>query len=221
MDTVVDKKIAKEVAKQLLAIKAVSINTKKPFRYVSGILAPIYTDNRLLISHYSQWKVIIDSYIDVIRKHIQPKPDVLSGTATAAIPHASALAYELHLPMVYVRTSKKEHGKENLVEGEFASGSNVLIIEDLISTGKSTASNVTSIREAGGAVSHCLAITTSTINAFVDTVNTLDIKLLTLTNIQTVIEIAIAEKYISNHEGNCVNQFLANPNTWGHDMGFE
>jgi len=221
MITIVDKKIAQDVAKQLLQIKAVSINTKKPFRYVSGILAPIYTDNRLLISHYTQWKVIIDNYVKVIKNYIKPQPDVLSGTATAAIPHASALAYELHMPMVYVRSSKKDHGKENLIEGEFAPHSNVLIVEDLVSTGKSITLNVNAIREAGGKVTQCLAITTSTLGAFVEVVNELNIELLTLTNIQTVIETAINEKYITDNDGRSVNQFLANPKTWGHEMGYE
>jgi orotate phosphoribosyltransferase len=221
VNTIVDKEIAQEVAKQLLIIKAVTINTQKPYRYVSGILAPVYTDNRLLISHYPQWKVVIDKFVVVITNRINPKPDVLSGTATAAVPHASALAYELHLPMVYVRTAKKEHGKENLIEGEFASGSNVLIVEDLVSTGKSITLNVNAIRESGGVVTQCLAITTSTIGAFVDVVKELNIKLLTLTNIQTVIETAISEKYITDNDGRSVNQFLANPKSWGHEMGFE
>ena len=221
MDTIVDKKIAQEVAKQLLKIKAVTINTQKPYRYVSGILAPVYTDNRLLISHYPQWKVVIDNYVKVINNYIKPKPDVLSGTATAAIPHAAALAYALRMPMVYVRTSKKEHGKENLIEGEFPPGSNVLIVEDLVSTGKSITFNVNAIREAGGKVTQCLAITTSTLGAFVDVVKELNIELFTLTNIQTVIETAISERYITDNDGRSVNQFLANPKTWGHEMGFE
>lgn len=221
MNTIVDKKMAVEVAKQLLEIKGVTMNTQKPFRYVSGILAPIYTDNRLLISHHSQWKVVMDKYIEVIENHMKQKPDALSGTATAAIPHASVLAYELSLPMVYVRTSKKEHGKENLIEGEFDSGSNVLIIEDLVSTGKSIALNVNAIRQAGGIVTQCLAISTSTLGAFVDTIKELNIELLTLTDIRTILETAISEKYISDKEGDSVNRFLANPKTWASDNGFE
>lgn len=221
MDTLVDKTIAQEVAKQLLKIKAVSINTKKPYRYVSGILAPLYTDNRLLISHPVEWKVVIEKYIEVISSHLQKKPDVLSGTATAAIPHAAVVAYQLKLPMVYVRTSKKEHGKENLIEGELKSGNKVLIIEDLVSTGKSIASNVNALREAGGIVMQCLAITTSTLGAFVETVQSLGIELKTLTNIQTVVEEAVKGKYISQEEADIVHKFLNNPKGWGHEMGFE
>ena len=221
MNTIVDKKIAKEVAKQLLAIKAVSINTQKPFRYVSGMLAPLYTDNRLLISHPQEWKMIIDNYIDVIKHHLKERPDILSGTATAAIPHAAVLAYRLGIPMVYVRTSKKEHGKENLIEGEMKTGSKVLIIEDLITTTKSIALNVNAIREAGGVVTSCVAITTSTIGAFVWTVENLQIKLRTLTTIQIIVEEAVQGKYITASEAEIVHQFLNNPKSWGHSMGFE
>jgi orotate phosphoribosyltransferase len=97
----------------------------------------------------------------------------------------------------------------------------VLVIEDLVSTGKSIALNVNAIREAGGKVSQCLAITTSTIAGFVETVTNLNIELLTLTNIQTVIETAAAENYITVEQSKSVYSFLSNPKTWGHEMGFE
>lgn len=220
MNTVIDQAIAKEVAKQLLKIKAVTINTKKPYRYVSGILAPVYTDNRLLISHPEEWTIVMKHMGEVIQKDFK-SAEFLSGTATAAIPHAAVLAYTLKLPMVYVRSSKKEHGKENLIEGEFRSGSNVLIVEDLISTAKSIGVNVNAIREAGGKVTHCLAITTSTVSAFIENITSLNIKLVTLTNIQTILKTAISENYISAKEGEIVQRFLNSPKTWGKEMGFE
>lgn len=220
MNTIVNQHVAVEVAKQLLKIKAVTINTKKPFRYVSGMLAPIYTDNRLLISHPVEWSVVIDNYVKIIKEH-QLAPDVLSGTATAAIPHASVIANKLQIPMVYVRSAKKEHGKENLIEGEFSKGSKVLIVEDLISTGKSIAQNVQAIRESGGVVTECLAITTSTVGAFNTTIKHLDITLLTLTDIETIIQTALTEKYISAEQENSIQLFLKNPQAWGKNMKFE
>jgi orotate phosphoribosyltransferase len=220
MNTLADKKIAKVVAKELLKIHAVTINTVKPYRYVSGILAPIYTDNRLIMSHPNVWNMIIDNYIKVIHKKFS-HTDVLSGTATAAIPHTSVLAYRLGIPMVYVRSAKKEHGKENLIEGEFPRKSRVLIIEDLISTGKSIGINVQAIRGAGGTVSHCLAITTSTISAFAENIHGLKIKLITLTNIETIIDTAVREKYITKKESEIVHTFLKDPKGWGSKMGFE
>ncbi len=220
MNTLFDQNAATLVAKQLLKIHAVTINTAKPYRYVSGMLAPIYTDNRLLISHTPEWAVIIDQYISAIDKHFA-SAQVFSGTATAAIPHAAVVAFKLQKPMVYVRTSKKEHGKENQIEGEFEKGSSVLIIEDLVSTGKSIAENVNAIRAAGGRVTDCLAITTSTLSAFANSISELKINLTTLTNIETVIQTAFTEKYISAEDEKIVQQFLKNPKAWGHEMGFE
>lgn len=220
MKTIVNQDIAEKVAATLLKIKAVSINTKKPFRYVSGILAPLYTDNRLLISHVPEWSVVIDAYVSVIEKQFK-NAQVFSGTATAAIPHAAVLAYKTGIPMVYVRTSKKEHGKENLIEGEFTSGSKVLIIEDLVSTAKSITQNVESIRRAGGIVTDCLAITTSTLSAFEETVKNLNITLHTLTDIGTIIKVAHQEGYVSKAEEESIQTFLKDPKSWGHKMGFE
>lgn len=222
MDTIIDKKIAYQVSKLLLSIKAVTINTKKPYRYTSGILAPMYTDNRLLISYPKIWKKIIDYYALGIKKSIGLKDvQVLSGTATAAIPHAAALAMKLNLPMVYVRSSKKEHGKENLIEGTFKKDSQVLIIEDLISTGKSSAQNVETIRAKGGVVKNCLAITTSTKNAYVETFKNMKVKLYTLTNASLTVETAVKEGYITRDQQQMVEVFFEDSKGWGKKMGFE
>src|SRR3989344_3481373 len=218
--TIVDKQIALATAEQLLEIKAVSINTREPFHYASGMMAPLYTDNRLLISNSKPWHEIIDYYAQVIKEHLR-ESEVLSGTATAAIPHAAVLAYRLEMPMVYVRASKKDHGKKNQIEGVFEKGQHVLVIEDLVSTGNSMGDNVIAIREAGGIVTHCLAITTSTISAFEQTVKDLNITLVTLTNIQTVVEVAKEKGYITAEEQIIVEKFLANPKEWGKAMGFE
>lgn len=220
MNTIVDESIATGVAKLLLQIKAVSINVHKPFRYVSGLLAPLYTDNRLLISHPHEWNKVLRYYQKVIQSTIGlAKVDVLSGTATAAIPHAAALASSMNLPMVYVRTSKKDHGKENLIEGEFAPKSKVLIIEDLVSTGSSVEHNVKTIREAGGIVTQCLAITTSTVHAYEKTVDELHIQLSTLTNIQTVIDVAKKIGQINDKEYESIQEFLKDPSNWAKNNG--
>lgn len=220
---VVDKKLANEASKILLKIKAVSLNTKKPFRYTSGMLSPMYTDNRLLMSYPAEWKKILDLYIKVIKKSIGiSKFEVLSGTATAAIPHAAALAYLLKKPMVYVRSAKKEHGKENLIEGTFKKGSRVLIIEDLISTGKSSAQNINAIREAGGIVDSCVAITTSTSGrAYEGNFNVLQVKLFTITNARATVEVALKEEYISPLQKESIDEFFTDPPRWGKKMGFE
>lgn len=222
MTTVYDSKIAHEVSELLLSVGAVSINTKKPFRFVSGILSPMYTDNRLLISHPNAWKKVITAYISVLKKTgLLSRIDVLSGTATAAIPHAAVLAYTLKLPMVYVRSSKKDHGKGNQVEGWFPKKSKVLVIEDLISTGASTKTNCLAIREAGGVVDTCIAITTSTLHAFEETMNERKLTLVTLTDVVTTIDVAAATKRISQKERAVVASFLEDPVVWGKRMGFD
>ncbi len=222
MTTIVDQKIAREVSKLLLSIGAVSINTKKPFRYVSGILSPMYTDNRLIISYPNVWRKIIDAHIIVLRKmRLLTHVDVLSGTDTAAVPHAAVLAYTLKRPMVYVRSSKKTHGKENQIEGTFPKKSRVLVIEELISTGTSTKINCQAVRQAGGLVNTCLAITTSTVNAFDPIMKELKITLVTLTDVQTTLDVAASTKRISQKEKKVDQSFLADPAGWGKQMGFE
>ncbi len=221
MTTIVEQKIAREVSKILLSIGAVSINTKKPFKYASGIFSPMYTDNRLLISYPKAWRKIIDSYINVMNKiGILHKIDVFSGTATAAIPHAAALAHKLKKPMVYVRSNKKDHGKENQIEGIFPKKSRVLIVEDLISTGGSAIMNCLAVRDAGGIAKTCIAITTSTVNMFHHTMKEAKIRLITLTNVQTVLDVAVAERRISETDRTRVNEFLADPPNWGKRNGF-
>ena len=222
MDTVCDMKIAKKVSKLLLDIKAVTINTKKPYRFTSGILSPMYTDNRLVMSFPKVRATIIDYYVWAIKEKIGlKKVEVLSGTATAAIPHTAFIASKLNLPMVYVRSSKKEHGKENQVEGIFKKDSKILIIEDLISTGKSSNQNAGAIRELGGVVTGCLATTTSTKNAFVQTFQDMKVPLFTLTNALVTVATAAEEGYITEKEKKMVEAFFEDAKNWGKNMGFE
>lgn len=222
MNTIVEPKIARIVSKELLTIGAVSFNTNKPFRFVSGILSPMYTDNRLLISHPKSWHTVIASYIKVLRKtKLLKRTDVFSATATAAIPHAAALAYELKKSMVYVRSSKKDHGKENQIEGSFSRKSRVLIIEDLVSTGSSTQTNCLAVRESGGTVNTCVAITTSTVHAFESTMKALRIRLITLTDVRTTLWVALTAGYITKDQKLIVESFLVDPSGWGRKMGFE
>lgn len=218
---VVDPKLAKVASEILLNIKAVVINTKKPFRFTSGMLSPMYTDNRLLISYPTEWQQILTLYVKAIKKVIGLSNfDVLSGTATAAIPHAAALACVLNKPMVYVRASKKEHGKENQIEGTFKKSSRVLIIEDLISTGKSSGQNADAIRSAGGKVESCVAITTSTSPvAYENTFKEMKVKLFTITDAQTTVEVATQKKYITKEQKDSVDSFLANPPGWAKKIG--
>lgn len=220
--TIVDEGIARKISELLLSIGAVSINTKEPYRFVSGILSPMYTDNRLIISYPKQWHQLIDRNIRVIKKiESLKKIDVFSGTDTAAVPHAAAIAYTLHKPMVYVRSSRKVHGKKNQIEGTFTKNNHVMIIEDLISTGLSTKTNCVAIRSAGGIVHTCVAITTSTLSSFEPIMKELKIRLVTLTNVQTTLDVAVSSKRITKNQKKIVESFLDNPAGWGKKMGFE
>jgi orotate phosphoribosyltransferase len=143
------------VASLLLKEKAVFLRPEDPFTWASGIKAPVYCDNRLLISSVSARKIIIDSFVQTISKL---QVDVIAGTATAGIPWAAWVAQEMKLPLIYVRSSSKDHGRKNAVEGRAEAGSKVILIEDLISTGKSSLEAAQKLREAEMVVVQVLSI---------------------------------------------------------------
>jgi len=146
---------AEIIAELLLKEKAVFLSPDKPFTWTSGIKAPIYCDNRLLISSVESRKIITKYFCEIISVLA---PEVIAGTATAGIPWASFIAYELKLPLIYVRSSSKEHGRENAIEGRFEKGSKVVLIEDLISTGKSSVEAAKKLSEADLLVTKILSI---------------------------------------------------------------
>ena len=150
-----------EIAEQLMRIKAIQIRTQVDdyFTWTSGIKSPIYCDNRLTMSYPEVRKKIKDAFIEMTSE-LEEKPEVIAGCATAGIPHAAWLAEALDLPMVYVRSSPKGHGKENQIEGLIAPGQKVLVIEDLISTGGSSIDMSNVLREAGANVLSVFAIFT-------------------------------------------------------------
>lgn len=141
----------KHIATLLLHIGAVSLQPNDPFTWSSGLKSPIYCDNRLTMSYPEIREQIIDEFIVGIKKNF-PDVEVIAGTATAGIPHAAWIAQRLSLPMIYVRSKAKGHGKENLIEGKLEAGKKVLVIEDLISTGGSSIHAANSVRDAGGNV---------------------------------------------------------------------
>ncbi len=148
-----------ELVRDLLQIKAVQINPDHYFTWTSGIKSPIYCDNRLTMSYPAVRKKITNAFVEMIEK-LDEKPDVIAGCATAGIPHAAWLADRLGLPMVYVRSKPKGHGKGNQIEGEVRADQNVLVIEDLISTGGSSIEAAKALQEAGANVISVFAIFT-------------------------------------------------------------
>ena len=213
-------KIKEKVAKILLDINAVSLNAKKPFRFTSGILSPIYTDCRLLISFPKQRKIIKSLYLDAIKnEHLSF--DVVAGTSTAGIPWASWIADALSLPMIYVRTAQKDHGKRNQIEGLIKSRQKAIVIEDLISTAGSSIETVKAIRSNGAYVINIFSIITYQMKKAEDNFKKNNIKLITLTDISTIVDVAEKYSHIDKKDQQIVLKWVNDPASWGKKMRFE
>lgn len=208
------------VAKILLELNAITLNPKKPFKYASGIISPVYTDCRVLMAYPDKRKAIRDFYIEAI-KNSGVLFDVVAGTATAGIPHAAWIADKLNLPMVYVRGKAKDHGKENLMEGIIKKGQKAIVIEDLISTGESAINSVNAVREAGGEISHVFSIITYGLNKAQQNFDDNRLTLVSLTNFQDVVEVAQEIGYINKEEIKVILDWTSDPINWGRKMGFE
>jgi len=139
--------IARDIAKALLEIKAVFLRPNDMFTWASGIKSPIYCDNRVTLSFPAIRSLIRDSFVKLIKEKF-PDAEYIAGVATAGIPHAALIADAMHLPMIYVRSSSKDHGRENLIEGDLIPGSKVVVIEDLISTGSSSIAAIQNLLNA-------------------------------------------------------------------------
>jgi len=160
-------KISEQVIHGLVEIGAISINTQDPFIWASGIKAPIYCDNRKSIGHYQLRATIAEGLAEVIKQQF-PTVDIIGGTATAGIPHATSVADRLQLPMVYFRSKPKDHGTNSVIEGDFVSGQKIVIVEDLISTGGSVLKCVDYAKAAGFEVLGVVSIFNYELKAAVD-----------------------------------------------------
>lgn len=203
---------AERVAKILLEIKAVTINPRNPFRFVSGILSPIYTDNRLLMGYPLKRKEITIYMANRI-KEIGIDPEIIAGTSTAGIPPAAWLAELLNLPMIYVRGEKKSYGKGRQIEGVLNRGKYVLLIEDLISTGKSSISAVDAIREEGGKLDTCLAFFDYGFKDSKKSYRDKKVSLYTLTSLETLVDVACRMSLLDKKDASMVFSWREDP--WG------
>ena len=208
------------VAKILLEINAITLNPKKPFRYASGILSPVYTDCRVIMAYPKKRRLIRDLYIDAIKKS-GVSFDVVAGTATAGIPHAAWISDKLNLAMVYVRGKAKDHGKENLMEGIIQNGQEAIVIEDLVSTGESCITSANAVRDAGGKVSHVFSIISYGMKKSADNLKANKLKLVSLTNFSDVVALAGKLGYLNKKEMSTVLDWTKDPPVWGKKMGFE
>ncbi|MCW5921874.1 MAG: orotate phosphoribosyltransferase [Saprospiraceae bacterium] len=202
-----------EVARNLLEIKAVKLNPRDPFTWASGLLSPIYCDNRVALSHPG-----VRTYL---KKCLAEKSssfgdfDVVAGVATAGIPHGALLADVLNKPFIYVRGSAKEHGRRNQIEGELHPGQSVLVIEDLISTGGSSLLAVDALREAGAEVVGVLAIFQYGFEKAHTAFAEKQLKFQTLTNYDALVKEAAQMGYVSPKDLDILKQWRENPDGWG------
>lgn len=209
-----------EVAKILLAIDAIKLSPRKPFTYASGILSPVYTDCRLLISYPKERTIIRDFYIKTIINS-GVKPDVIAGTATAGIPHAAWIAEKMRLPMVFVRGKAKDHGRAILIEGHAEKGQNAIVIEDLISTGESCAHTAKTLRDEEIPCNDVFAIITYGMKKAQENFALHNLVLHALTDFQTVVTVAKNGGYIKKNDQQIVLDWIKDPPSWGKRMGFE
>lgn len=208
--------ISEQVAKILLELNAVTLNPKKPFRYASGIISPVYTDCRVLMAYPDKRRTIRDLYIEAI-KNSGASFEVIAGTATAGIPHAAWIADKLNLPMVYVRGKAKDHGKENLMEGIIKKGQKAVVIEDLVSTGESAINSVNAIREAGGEVSHVFSIITYGMKQALDNFKKNNLELISLTTFGDVVAMSEKMGKINKEDIDIILDWIKNPQGWGKE----
>lgn len=209
----------KEIAGILLDIGAVKVKTNPPFTWTSGIKSPVYCDNRKLISHPEQRRSVVKGFADML-KTLNLKPDYIGGTATAAIPWAAFLAYELNLPMVYIRPEKKEHGAGRQIEGDLPPGKNVLIVEDLISTGGSSINAAKAVKdECKGVVADIFAIVTWELDESKKQFQEAGLRLSTLTNFSNIIGLALERGVINKDEWEKVLEFKKDPRSWAQRVG--
>lgn len=201
------------LASFLLQIKAIKLNPANPFTWASGLKSPIYCDNRVTLS-YPQVRTFIREGFKNMCLDKFGTPDVIAGVATGGIPQGALVAQELGLPFVYVRSEKKSHGMNNQVEGIINSGQSVVIIEDLVSTGKSSLNAVEALREKGAVIKGMLAIFTYGMDIAAENFKKNKCELFTLTNYNALIKKAAEENYIRENDLASLMEWKKDPQAW-------
>lgn len=205
--------VPQQVARILLRSGAVALQPAAPFRLASGLLSPIYCDNRILISMPRQRRQVVRRCADLVRSEALAV-DVVAGTATAGIPYAAWLAEELRLPMVYVRSQSKGHGKGQQVEGRLSAGQRTIVVEDLVTTGGSSLGSVSALRDAGAVVEHVLALFTYAFPSTFESFAQAGVQLHALSSLPVLLDVAVAERYIGPPERERVVEWANDPAGW-------
>lgn len=202
--------ISKKIAKDLLKIQAVFLSPDKPFTWASGIKSPVYCDNRLTLTA-PEVRTDVENGLKALIEENYPDAEVLMGTSTAGIAHAAITAHLMGLPMGYVRSGNKDHGRQNRIEGKLEKGQKVVVVEDLISTGGSVIDVVDALREAGAEVLGIVSIFTYEMQKGLDRLAAAAVKNISLTNLDVLSEVAADEGYIKPEDVSRLIAFRNNP----------
>ena len=205
--------LKKDFAERLLKVKAIKLQPKEPFTWASGWRSPFYCDNRKTLSFPQLRSFIKQELVHAVLKHF-PQADAVAGVATGAIAQGALVADALHLPFVYVRSKPKDHGLENLIEGELEPRTKVVVIEDLISTGGSSLKAVEALRRSGCTVVGMVAAYTYGFAVAEEAFREADVQLVTLTDYDHVVAQALATGYITPADVELLNDWRRSPQTW-------
>lgn len=209
--------LSEQVAKDLLNVQAVFLSPEKPFTWASGLHSPIYCDNRITLAYPIIRRHIAKGLAKIISEDF-PGVEVIAGTATAGIPHAAWVAELLNLPMVYIRSKPKDHGKGNQIEGHLIQGQKMVVIDDLLSTGGSVLSAAKAAQKEGAEVIGVVGIFSYQLDAVYDNFKKNNIPFKTLTNYQTLIEVAAQEHYITKDTLATLKEWRKDPVSWSENI---
>ena len=215
----IQNNFAEKLARISLKIGAIKFSPDQPFTWASGYKMPIYNDNRLLLGNAGHRTLITQGFQDLL-KTCADKIEVIAGTATAGIPHATTLADHLQLPLIYVRSATKTHGMGNQVEGLLYKNQQVIVIEDLISTGGSAVNAVTAIREAGGIVNHCFSIFSYGLAEATDKFKSISCEIHSILDFSELLEVALATQNLSTNDIETLRSWQKAPFKWAENNGF-
>lgn len=213
---ITNKDMAAQTAEFLLTVKAVKLNNEHPFTWASGRKSPIYCDNRVTLSYPEIRTFIRQHFVEIINE-TWGDVDVVAGVATGGIPQGALVAQELGKPFVYVRSEQKSHGLTNQIEGELHAGQSVVVIEDLVSTGKSSLIAVKALREKGATVKGMAAIFTYGLQVAADNFKNENVELVTLTDYDTLLSVARERDYIHSDSMESLAKWRENPEQWSED----
>jgi len=208
-----DIDIAKQVAKSLLQINAIILQPNNPFKWAAGWNSPIYCDNRKTLS-FPEIRTHIKQGLAAIVKNHYKGANVIAGVATAGIPHGALVAEELGLPFIYVRSKAKEHGKQNQIEGCFEEGQSVILVEDLISSGKSSLDSAQVLKDAGMNVKGMVSIFTYGFDAAAENFKKAECEYVSLCDYSTLLPIAKEQQYVEESDLSVLNEWRDNPAIW-------